>query len=168
MEFAIADLQGFLKPSGRFIVKEFAFLTKNIKFNDFIESPYNFESLSLGTKRSSSWITKNHHGIEWNKGYINIHELRRTIHPILRNKTIYVKGDLKIVWLKEIMRDPSLNVINIEDIGCDSALHDMNAASEFDFRCSHHRKLDKIFVCAQRNIIQLKIWYANHLEKCKA
>lgn len=167
MDFAIVDLQGFRKPSGVFIVKEFAIITKNIKFNDFIQAPYNFQSLSLGAQKTTSWITKQHHGIDWDKGYINMNELRRTIGPILREKTIYVKGNLKILWLKNIMRDTNLNVINIEDIGCDSSLRDLNAATEFDFRCSVHRKMETKFVCAQRNVIQLKIWYAKHLEKCK-
>lgn len=166
MEFAIVDMQGFRKPSGSFILKEFGVLTKNIKFVDFIKSPYPFEVLSAGAQKQSVWLMKNYHGIGWEKAYIDIHELRRTVGPILRDKTIYVKGENKIVWLKQIMRNPNLNVINIADIGCNMSLRKLNEAVEFDFRCSVHRKMDTKFVCAQRNIIQMKIWYAKHLEKC--
>lgn len=105
MDFAIVDLQGFRDDSNNFIVKELSFLTQNIKFSDIVESPFAFDSMSARSQKTAQWLTDSFHGLRWDDGYISVSNLRKTILPILRNKIIYVKGEEKIHWLRNILED---------------------------------------------------------------
>lgn len=71
--YAFIDFQGFKDNLNRFIVKEFALLTKNLKFHDIIKSP----AIILDEKheKQAKWLTKNYHGLEWRCGHISLSEL---------------------------------------------------------------------------------------------
>lgn len=192
MDFAIIDFQGFKDEStNRFIVKEFCLLTENIKFLDFMKSPFAFELLNENSQKTAKWLTKNYHGIKWDDGYISVSKLRETISPILKNKIIYVKGEEKIQWLRDIMNDSekrTLYIVNMEIIGCDLALHnntkksvnskcdaagydetdEINQKQEINLKtnnfCFKHRFGPIEYNCALQNVIKLKKWYS---EYCK-
>lgn len=96
MEFAIVDLQGFKDNFNNFIVEEFSFATKNMKFSDIIPSTCAFDELSAPKQKSANWLTQNFHGITWYDGDIDVIELQDTIKPILNNKIVFVKGEEKL------------------------------------------------------------------------
>lgn len=186
MEYAIVDLQGFKDDFNNFIVKELCFLTQNIKFTDTIKCPYEFDSLSQRSQSITRWLINNYHGIQWDSGYISIKELRAAILPILKNKIIYVKGEEKVEWLRKILNEKNLLIVNMEMIGCDLTLHidnsledknrckdsenEKNAAvdvekKEFDVRCHYHRSKPLTFNCSLNNVVKLKKWYVTYCRK---
>lgn len=185
MDFAIVDLQGFKDDWNNFIVKELSFLTQNIKFSDVIKSPYEFDKLSSRSQKVARWLIDNYHGVDWNDGYISVTELRKTILPILKNKIIYVKGEEKIHWLRDILDEKNkenLLIVNIEIIGCDLTLHndvivrsnemsseinDIDEAKkkELSVCCHKHRSKPLTMNCSLRNAAKLKKWYALYCKK---
>lgn len=90
--YAVVDFQGFKDNFDRFVVKEFAMITKNMKFHDIITSPTNV-TLDEEHLKQAKWLTENYHGLGWESGYIGLKELRNTLQPILNGKVIYVKGN---------------------------------------------------------------------------
>lgn len=185
MNYAIVDLQGFKDDSNNFIVKELSFLTQNIKFSDVIKSPYTFDALNLRSQKIAYWLTNNYHGLNWSEGYITIDELRKTITPIPQNKIMYVKGEEKIDWLRDIIDEQNkmnLLIVNLESIRCELTLHndviDSNNVDNYNDRdleknkekvyiCSYskHKKKSNNFNCALRYVVKLKKWYTSYCKK---
>lgn len=157
MEYAIVDLQGFKDNSNNFIIKEFSFATKNIKFSDIIQSTCAFDELSIPKQKSANWLTDNFHGITWYDGDIDVNELRDTIKPILSTKIVFVKGEEKIIWLKNLLRDSLQNVVNIETLGCNLNLH--KNSEMFGMMCSKHKRMSHNLHCALNNVSQIFNWY---------
>lgn len=166
--YAFIDFQGFKDNSNRFIVKEFALITKNLKFHDIIKSP----NITLDEKheRQAKWLTENYHGLKWTCGHISLFELRNTIQPILQNKTVYLKGLEKVKWLQYIlgMRNENnvtikINIIDLETINCSISLHkkDINQQNKF-YVCENHRsiknKKNVVCHCAMENVLILNDW----------
>ena len=168
--YAFVDFQGFKDNSNRFILKEFALITKNIKFHDIIKSPA--ITLDERHQKQTKWLTENYHGIDWNSGNINLSELRRTIRPLLNNKIVYLKGEEKIEWFRHILevnrangKKSKLNkIINLESMECTINLHrkDANMSNKFH-ACKNHRylkdKKNPKCHCAMENVLILSDWY---------
>lgn len=158
--YAIVDFQGFKDNSNRFIVKEFALITKNLKFHDIIKSP----AIILDEKheRQAEWLTKNYHGLDRSIGHISLTELHNTIHPILMNKTVYVKGEEKVKWMQYILSaNKKINIINLETINCLISLHKKNIRNKF-YACKNHQNIEnkknRIYHCAMENVSILNDW----------
>lgn len=172
-DWAFVDFQGFKSNSNRFIVKEFAMKTKNIKFHDIVKSPKANVTAILDEdhQRQAKWLTENYHGLDWNSGFINLNELRSIIKPILMKKIIYIKGEEKVKWLKDILNDHKINncdiIINLETIGCTINLNKKyctNNQQSKEFRiCNKHlsmkNKKNPICHCSRVNISILSDWY---------
>lgn len=194
MDYAIVDLEGFKNcETNKFIVKELSFLTQNIKFSDIIKSEIDFDTWSDSSKRAAQWLTETYHGINWGEGYIGVEELKRTISPILMNKIIYVKGEEKVNWLRNLLattekEKQDLLIVNIELIGCDicfyvndddkndiqsvnQLIENKNRMSSYDHRCPQHKEKSLIkknlFVCTLRNVIRMKRWYSYYCKQKK-
>lgn len=160
---AFVDLQGFKIESNNFIVKEIAILTCNSLFHDLIKSPFSFQKLNIKDKKQAIWLTKNYHGLSWSCGSIPIKELREIIRPILKNiDHIYVKGKEKVEWLQFILdcKEISLNIINIEQIGCEINLKKNIRNGIYVDICKKH---SNHFHCALKNVLDLTNWYLKKL-----
>lgn len=167
-DWAFVDFQGFKSNSNRFIVKEFAMKTKNIKFHDIVKSPKANVAAILDEdhQRQAKWLTENYHGLDWNCGFISLKELRCIIKPILMKKVIYIKGEEKVKWLENILNIYKNNnceiiIINLETIDCTINL---NKKYSKEFRiCNKHlsmkNKKNPICHCARANISILSDWY---------
>lgn len=155
MEFAFADFQGFYYNNNVFHVKEICILTKNMKFHEFVKPPIPFSELIDHYKKVAEWLEENHHGLNWNVGYIDIHEVEKTILPILKGKIVFVKGANKVKWMKQILQDTSILCINIEEIGCDFKLSKQDEQSA----CAKHKHVHSC--CARNNAGSLKKWFFN-------
>lgn len=173
--YAFVDFQGFKNNSNGFIVKEIALVTRNLQLHDIIKSPYALCTLDEDHRKQVNWLTKNYHGLGWNDGYITLNELRKTILPILRQKTVFVKGTGKIKWLEYILECnmATINrkicqIFNLEEseIECSISLHKKNVNNYNDggyHICKHHRHLQNMnnrkCQCALENVLVLKDWY---------
>lgn len=165
-EWMLLDVQGFKDNNNRFIVKEIYVETKNLQFHDIIKSPAIIEkSLDKKHRRESNWLTKNYHGISWRDGYITINELRRTLYPIFNdNMHIYVKGEEKIVWIKEIMENERLICKNVE-IDFDVLPEERDKC----WPCVKHKYVTNTIKthCALENVKLLKKWFMRHKKATK-
>lgn len=156
---AFVDMQGFKIKSNVFIVKEIAVLTKNTSFHDVIKSPFSYKNLSVKDKKQTNWLMRNYHGINWCAGSITLEKLRDILRQILKDeKNIYVKGEEKIKWLLSILdcKKISLNIINIENIGCKMRL---NKNKQKKLRADLCEKHADHFHCALKNVLELSEWY---------
>lgn len=154
------DLQGFKNSNNKFIVKEFAIVTKEWSQVFLVKPPYPYSSLTPEEKKQTKWIERNR-GIFWSEGFIDSRECTRVIHLYLANKNVVVKGQEKIKWVKEICE--ICNVVDIGDKGCPnlSTLHEKYA--NCNLYCMNHKKQ-----CALKNVICLKKWYFdNHMYQFK-
>lgn len=155
MECAFIDLQGFVYNSNTFNIKEICVLTKNTKFHEFVKPPFPSTDLKENDKKHAEWLEENHHGLNWDTGYITLQELKNTISPIVKGKILFVKGSSKVKWLKDILCDENILCINIEDIDCKFKLN--KDYLENQFSCKKHKYPNSH--CARTNAGLLKKWF---------
>lgn len=158
MDFAFIDLQGFCYDhEDNFAVKEICILTKNIKLHEFVKPPFPFNELNNHFKKQVKWLEDNHHGLNWNMGYITFQELRNTISPILKGKILLVKGENKVKWMNDILDldDQKIICINVENINCCLQLNKQPNSDQF--ACSKHKYVNSR--CARSNAGLLKKWF---------
>ncbi|KAF7383162.1 hypothetical protein HZH68_015011 [Vespula germanica] len=123
------DLQGFKIQNNLFVLKEFAIcdMTDNLVANYVFLPPFHEDQLSRKDEIGVRWLTDNHHGLEWNDGFVN-YNLRYEIfeqHLICSSSilNIYMKGTEKIQWLYEflsekhsrLLLEKRIKILNIED-----------------------------------------------------
>ncbi|KAF7383168.1 hypothetical protein HZH68_015017 [Vespula germanica] len=123
------DLQGFKIQNNLFVLKEFAIcdMIDNLVANYVFLPPFHKDQLSRKDEIGVRWLTDNHHGLEWNDGFVN-YNLRYEIfeqHLICSSSVlnIYIKGTEKIQWLYEflsekhsrLLLEKRIKILNIED-----------------------------------------------------
>lgn len=147
------DMQGFKDFKNHFILKELAIATEGYTQTFLVKPPYPYNNLTTEEKKHVNWIEKNR-GIYWSEGYIDCYEFKRLIKKILENKKIIVKGEEKIVWLKNLCTN--CEVVDIGGKGCPNlkTLYKKFIISNSSFNCNFHFKY-----CALKNVICLKKWY---------
>lgn len=152
------DVQGFKDDYNRFIIKEFALCTEEFTQVFLIKPPYVYTKLTREEKKRVKWIERNR-GIYWNEGNIDYREFQRLIIPILKNKTIIMKGLEKQKWIKELCNDVYL--IDIEERGSPSfsLLYKIFCKFATSYNCLSHKN-----ECALKNAICVKQWYMNNSE----
>lgn len=164
LDFAIIDVQGFKSNSDKFIVKEISCVTKNLTFNDIITEPYEFKNLNAASQEQAQWLTHNQHGIKWEEGNLTLEELHEEFLPIIRYKTIYVKGAEKVEWVRDILNyDPrnTLSIIDVESHGCKLELNGENRNSE-NCSCSKHSNMIRTYNCTLQNVLKIKKWFMEY------
>lgn len=160
MEWILIDIQGFKENKNNFILKEICLETKNLQFHDIIKSPARLEKkLDKKHRRQVKWLTKHFHGISWSDGYITLNEMRRTLCSIFNNKNIhiYVKGEEKIDWLKQILQNDTLIYTNVENYEFEVLSEDREKC----WPCTKHKHIDESdkIHCALENVKMLKKWF---------
>lgn len=147
---AIVDVQGFKDNQNKFIVKEIAILTSENKFQHFIfQPPFAFKDLTNEAKKQVKWVKNNLHGFDWYDGYIPYHHLYTIVPTLLHGKTIFVKGQEKIEWIKEFVTE-NIYIVDVEDeLECPklSWLKFVNQ----NISCISHKGL-----CALQNVFNIK------------
>lgn len=156
---AIIDVQGFKGLTNKFIVKELAILTDGNQMQHFVfQPPFRFKDLTIEKRREAKWLCKNYHGFCWDDGYIPYHQMYSLIAPILKDKTIYVKGCQKARWLQDIFSN--ITVHDMEDeLQCPnlSYLQFLNSNVQ---RCLIHNGR-----CAQQNVCLLRNFLESNQNK---
>lgn len=154
--YVFADVQGFKLSKNRFICKEFCLLDGNDTYYAIIKSPFKYEKLSSHYRRQADWLTKNHHGLLFDCGSMNIVEMKQNVFPKVWNKTFLVKGQEKVTWMRYIFRDcGEINCMNVEDLNFDRNFKpDSNDICENHIECSSKKQ----YVCAKLNALLLQSW----------
>lgn len=172
-KYTFVDFQGFKDNLNRFIVKEFALLTKNLKFHDTIKSPNII--LDEKHKREAKWLIENYHGLKWSCGHISLSKLCNIIRPILLDRTVYLKGEEKVNWLQYILgfnkkSTFKVNIINLDTINCPISLHKEDIYSQNKYHaCKNHENIKNKKKpnchCAMTNVLILNDWYVGEQKK---
>lgn len=143
-DYVYVDVQGFKTYQERFICKEFCLVDGDYKFHAIVKSPYSFHKMPYKYQRQAHWLIKHHHGIKYEDGDIIAMDLKTEIFPKLMNKTILVKGNEKVDWLKNMFRHfGEIRCINIEKMGFDLTVEQ---SEPFEI-CSYHKKIPKWKQC---------------------
>lgn len=158
MNFAIIDIQGFKHKSNEFIVKELCVYTDKLYFHDVVKSPYSFNNLTYEDRKQTRWLFRNFHGLLWDDGNISTSQASEIITPQLIDKVILVKGEEKVKWVKILLNNDNLNVLNVENIGLCAPLKSMNMITP----CHFHKQKSNVttlYHCALQNVMNIQKWY---------
>lgn len=145
----IIDIQGFRGPKDQLIVKEIAILRDGNHHHFIITPPFDFKHLPTSLKRQAKWLYQNHHGLCWNGGFTKYQKVQEFLRDKLINCTVYVKGNEKSQWIKELLND-NVEVINIENANCPS-LKELKIMFPNEKRCLSHNKC-----CALQNVFLIE------------
>jgi len=156
-QIAVIDVQGFHGINNNFIAKEISIcfnLTCHQQF--LIKPPFNFALLSKKQQKQALWLTKNHHGIDWDAGQLSLLDVKKYLRFNLKNYKVFVKGKQKVSWLKNNF---DINATALRDEDCPYSLKDLLERYRVQIQCSAHG--DESFVCALRNSIAIRHFIAN-------
>lgn len=152
----ILDIQGFRGDADQFIFKELAAVSVNCEsaYSFLFKPPSEQVTLSTKARNTNTWLSKVHHGLEYDDGLVPYEELQGILQQLLSaTTTVYVKGSVKRNDLLKIVAHPDIK--NIEDLGCPSIrqLHEDYCATA----CMWHKH--KTSICASRNVKNILLWY---------
>lgn len=151
--FLFVDLQGFKNYKNQFIVKEFALAMPEYTQTFLIKPPYNFLKLRSDERKQVEWI-ENNRGILWSEGYIDYREFRRIIKPVLFKQNVFVKGQEKVKWVRELC--DSCNIVDLGEKGYPnfSKLYKKYIKDNVKLNCFAHQNH-----CALKNVICVRNWF---------
>lgn len=182
----VIDLQCFKNNNNEFIVKEVCVLDVNtgkVLQHHVTQPPFDQERfLNRAKQRENYWLTKHHHGLDWNSGDIAYHDMIDRLRDCLAQcSVIYVKGPEKKSFVMSTLLPasgvddvdtstsstlpfyispslPSPTVIDMSDIGCASltSIDNNSLLSACKIRCNHHKGVRHR--CALSNCTLLRSW----------
>lgn len=103
----VIDIQGFKVENNKFIVKELS-AYNGYKISHYIfKPPFPKKHLPPKFEKQATWLTNNHHCIDWNEGYTPFHTFANIIRGLTAyEEVIYVKGEEKAAYIKEYSSNP--------------------------------------------------------------
>lgn len=163
----IIDFQGFQYKDGEFIVKELAAVCSNTKqqAHYIFKPPCPFSSLAHDKKTQYRWLEKNHHGLKWSQGYIQLIELPLILHRLCQNAVnnyrhrllledvvVLCKGRMKKNFLLQYLTENK--IMDLDDyLPFLPSLKSLNIP-----KCLEHFQYNNVSHCALAN--------AHFLDKC--
>lgn len=106
---AVVEFHGFKDNNNRFVVKEFAVVSKYFQTQMIFKQPYSESSLSKKMQNTARWLTKHFHFMKWNDEGLDFNDdIIRTVLSVF--STVYTKGTEKVEFLRQFHD----NVENIE------------------------------------------------------
>nr|AGQ20231.1 AsIV-cont00128-ORF1 [Apophua simplicipes ichnovirus] len=156
--YCVVDVQGFKQSDGKFVLKEFAMVTidmKIVKHLEFVvKPPYPFKYLLKEHRSMNSSLTRNVHGISWDSGTISYEESRPYIRKLLKNaRTIYVRGSEKRVWLRSLL-NVSVQVVDLKKLECPST---RELKESLNYTCASDQYAMG-FASAGENVKLIRLW----------
>lgn len=138
----VIDIQCFRVENNKLLVKELAAYNGERYSHYVFKPPFSLYSLPIHLRNQVTWLSHNHHCVDWLEGFTSVHKFQDILHKITEDaEQIYVKGFEKAAYIEEHVSKP---VYRIED-------HPPIEAREPS--CFHHTKSPCI--CALSNVIYL-------------
>jgi hypothetical protein len=99
-KIAVVEFHGFKDNQNRFVIKEFAIVSRYFHVHLIFEAPYDESRLNSKMQRTARWLTRHFHFIKWNARGIPYDEelIRALCKPFT---TLYTNGSEKANFLKE-------------------------------------------------------------------
>lgn len=174
VRIAFVDLQGFLVNRNQFVLKELGFLIIDAPngsnlvvdtipcYHYIFCPPFDWKYLSGSSKKHAIWLSAFHHGFYWTQGEVPYDDVQKCLAPLMeKDLIVYVKGEQKIGWLKELSGNCDIDCRNIEDDGCIINLNDYAHSDEMK-HCGKHRKHCQ---CSLRNADIIEKWFCTNNKK---
>lgn len=97
---AVVEFHGFKDNNNRFVIKEFAVVSKHFKTVVIFDAPYSKNLLNAKMLKTAHWLSRNFHYIKWEERGIPYDEdlIRAICKPFL---VIYTSGLEKANYLRE-------------------------------------------------------------------
>jgi hypothetical protein len=103
----VLDIQGFKIENNKLLIKELAAFDGEKMFHYLFKAPFPFNMLSPQFQKQALWLTKNHHGLDWNAGFVPLHKLGKILQDMPNpTDTIYVKGREKADYIRKFVQLP--------------------------------------------------------------
>lgn len=125
-------------------------------------NPIPWHLLTKSEKCQVSWLTANHHGLQWEHGIIEYSMAKRLITTAVieeddeMQRIVYVKGYQKRKWLADMLSDDARENLIIETLDAD--YDDIESLNNLDvkntMRCGKHVKN-----CALQNVFKIFNWW---------
>lgn len=151
----VIDIQGFnYGPNYSFLPKEVAVVAVSNNYSEhwIISPPCSFKELRSASKSANTWLTNNHHGIEWFENGITLEQLKSNIRRVARiAPNIIVRGREKAEFIQNII---GRNVINFEDNPKSPSFRHLPSSGAYCI--SHGAEKAGKFRCALNNAHNLK------------
>lgn len=155
----ILDFQGFKNVHNEFIVKELAIVSTDGQFYELqlFQPPCDFNELPVHLQKQVVWLEKHYHGLYWGSGCKNYNSLKDVFKSIAIDGDVYVKGKDKQKFIKNLLTEFNVNVINFEDLGCPnlSTLKQQTNLKVMKPCCFNHNPKH----CAYVNVHVLLSWW---------
>ncbi|EFA13343.1 hypothetical protein TcasGA2_TC005298 [Tribolium castaneum] len=164
MHLYVCDIQGFCIPE--FVVKELTIMdAQSIQHNLFKPSkPY--EDIDLFYRKQVKYLERYHHLLRYNDGleaqknvvgiirkFLHLNELKNSESDII----IYVKGYVKEDFLRKILLDSCVRIVNLEKIDESPKLCKTRR------RCEFHNLDNYDFMCSLNNAKCIYEWLCTKL-----
>ena len=154
----VLDVEGFRHRKEKFIFKEFGFCTEDYLDCVSFLPPTSYSELTTQQKQSSSWLSRNLHGIDWDIGnypYIYLTQIIQSVRLRNPGAIFYAKGEEKVKFLSELLECPVIDLISLE---CPSI-----SVNYFTQNCQNHSKGKNLFNkhCAKEKAIFYFYWLTN-------
>lgn len=157
MEFVL-DFQGFKSGNNDFIVKEMAIISIDGQIYELqlFQPPCSFSELPSDVKKQVLWLEKQYHGLYWGSGFRQYSDLKDIFKGLNIDGNVYVKGKEKQQFVVKLLSDYSVNVIDLEDLGCPS-LTELKQQVQLNTMkpCSFNHNFSN---CAYINVHVLQQW----------
>lgn len=150
MNTYIADFQGYGGFNSGFIVKEVAVYHAGHHHHFIVSPPFDLSLLSKSLRKQTRWLFKNHHGLTWKDGFTSFPQIKKFLRNKIQNGVVYVKGTGKAQWLRELLLNENIEVINLEDIFNCPNLRELRNTYPYEMKCQNHEKF-----CALQNVYLL-------------
>lgn len=160
MDFII-DILGFsYKSDYKYLPKEVAVLTLNKEFlaHWIVTPPVPYSELRTVSKLSNTWLSDNHHGIDWIEEGITLHQLHSNLRRIARvasTITVYYKEVAD--YLEDVV---GRSIVALEKIPDTPSFSSLNPTDEF---CIFHGiERAQIYRCALNNAYRVRDYVLNN------
>lgn len=151
----IVEFEGY-ELSSKFVFKEVCISnihqSSDTDQHFFIKSPHSFKALSDKNKSIVRFCETYLHRIKWKDGVSTFKDFVKKLNDIPSKSTIYTKGEKKVVILESLLVDDSINVTNLEDLGC-LPITKLQIALSGDCPLSLHRPT---YNCAHEKVLAFK------------
>lgn len=153
----VIDIQGLKDRSNEFIPKEIAIISVNADYNAhwIVSAPHAYKSLPPSVKRQNTWLTDNHHGIEWSAGETSLRAVENILKKIaVQSDRIFTRGSDKANYLSQLT---GCFIINLEEDETDPSFRNLPPCNTL---CIYHSVLCKnsSFRCALNSAAKIKKW----------
>lgn len=149
----IIDIQAFGYQNYQYLPKEVAVLAvnKNYSAHWFVSPPVPHSALKKSAKLANSWLTDNHHGIDWIEVGISLHHLQSNLRRIARvASTVIVYSKEAAEYLEDII---GRNIICLEK---DPEVPSLCQLKSKEFCIYHGVERSQIYRCALSNVYKIR------------